>query len=130
MLPTEIAKRLKQLGFNEECLAYYSNEHFYLLGDQGIKQSSWDRTNKIRSENCISAPLWQQAIDWLRESKNIHLCYNPHFTTSGTVAGYMFDVYSFSDLLGRQESERTINGVTYQQAREQAILKALELISK
>ena len=59
----EIALALKELGFDEECLAYFNNDKYRDLictcengmdGDFTIHHYSGD----------VNAPLWQQVIDW------------------------------------------------------------------
>jgi len=71
----EIAKRLKELGFNESCLGYF---------DKDSQEFIWSVGGTVNHEdgdeleyNCISAPLWQQAIDWLREKHNIEVIIQP-----------------------------------------------------
>jgi hypothetical protein len=52
-VPYEIALKLKELGFNEECLGLYKDEKFYY----DYETFQWNSFN-----NCVKAPLWQQAI--------------------------------------------------------------------
>jgi hypothetical protein len=70
-IPYEEALALKELGFDESCMAiYYSKD----------KSFSWhhhkDHTNDEpildSGEFNISAPLYQQAFRWFREKYNIH----------------------------------------------------------
>ena len=59
----EIALKLKELGFDEECLgAYIPDENNYLEIGGIFKEC----------KSLIKAPLWQQAIDWLN-SKNLYI---------------------------------------------------------
>lgn len=109
----EIAKRLKELGFNEFCLAEYdaSNLEKYVLK---IVQFP------INTENCffsIPCPLWQQSIDWLRTEHNTLVTHDPNLTDD-----FRFDITKNGSLVF------TIIKSSYKQAREAAILKALELI--
>jgi hypothetical protein len=61
----ELALRLKALGFDELCFAYFKDEEFqYPNPYEPFKNSemkSW----------CITAPLYQQAFRWFREKYNI-----------------------------------------------------------
>ncbi len=53
----EIAEKLKELGFNEECFSFYwTDKVFYENVYYGVRGNG---------ESTISAPLWQQAIDWI-----------------------------------------------------------------
>ena len=101
----EIALKLKELGFDEEVCALYRHERLYpILG--------FEKINSIK-QSVIAAPLWQQVIDWLREKRDIHL-YLPKSVYGGYV--YVVDA-KYSDTIY----------ANFYEAREQAILKAIEL---
>ncbi|MGV8961885.1 MAG: hypothetical protein ACOH2V_00700 [Candidatus Saccharimonadaceae bacterium] len=69
----EIAKKLKELGFDEECLAYYHNDNeditdnnFYLFDYFNTIGITTTQLKSNKGMECfIAAPLWQQIIDWL-----------------------------------------------------------------
>ena len=59
-VPYELAVKLKELGFDEECFGYYRiDEKFVALTNY--------HENYNDSDSRISAPLWQQAFDWFRD---------------------------------------------------------------
>jgi len=58
----EQALALKELGFNEPCLAFRDFGYSLEIGDI-TKNSSW-------SSEIISVPLYQQAFRWFREKHN------------------------------------------------------------
>ena len=66
-VPYELAIRLKELGFNEECLRHYEND------DEALYESSSYLKNSDLTEYETSAPLWQQAFDWFVENRNVHV---------------------------------------------------------
>ncbi len=120
----EIAKRLKELGFNEWCLAAYYEQKDkapsfgyspYLDSEPG-KQEYLNNDYKGQ----VAAPLYQQVIDWIREKHDIHyhvrpvneIHPNPQFL--GYVTGFE----------GSEYYEK------YEKAREAAILNSIDLISK
>ena len=118
----EIALALKELGFDEECFGYYSEQHdktkiLYLYQEE-------DYFDEIRLE----APLWQQIIDWLRETYKINILIVPIYS-SENLKGYVFN---FGLITMDNLSEVFKNGKfeTFYKAREQAILKAVELCQK
>ena len=115
----EIALALKELGFDEECFGLYKNE--ILLRDYETFQ--WNEFL-----NCIKAPLWQQVIDWLRETYKINILIAPIYS-SENLKGYVFN---FGLITMDNLSEVFKNGKfeTFYKAREQAILKAVELCQK
>ena len=65
-IPYEQALELKELGFNENCLAFYNFEERLMPIDT-------DFTNfRELSDDLIKAPLYQQAFRWFREKHNIY----------------------------------------------------------
>ena len=74
----EIALKLKELGFDEECLAWFDeNKEIQIAPDVYKKWTSKPLTNlniiKVFNIDCITAPLYQQVTDWIREKHNIHI---------------------------------------------------------
>ena len=124
----EIALALKELGFDEECLVYFNNDKYRDLictcengmdGDFIVHHYSGD----------VNAPLWQQVIDWF-DNKNIiigidinpgtlfyrvHLYKRYYHNPGRLVIGEYFLSGEFNNFISKEE------------AREQAILKAIEL---
>lgn len=58
----EIAKKLKDLGFNEPCIGWFSEMGLLKIYDYQISVSSYTK-----------APLWQQAEEWLFKQYNIFI---------------------------------------------------------
>jgi hypothetical protein len=101
----EIAKRLKKLGFNEQCFGLIKPDNNLIIEDQYLYITNID----VHNENC-AAPLWQQAIDWLREKHNLIVWFDPN---------------------GREWALLTQKNVSYypsEGTRQAAIEKALTLI--
>ena len=128
----EIALKLKELGFDEPCLACFTDGeiHFekpnYLLSQQ--------KANYIfKFRNTILAPLWQQVIDWFRDKyhTNIEINRFPNISKWG------FIVTDMTIIPKQQTRKENINMSLkvadvrrfdeYFECREQAILKAIEL---
>jgi len=63
----EIAIILKEKGFNEDCLGVYIDKELTI----GLPETTLNVITKyydiLEKEEYLLAPLWQQAIDWLRE---------------------------------------------------------------
>lgn len=82
-----IAKKLKEKGFKEKCLAYYDVEDNVGLlyntqySDEALPCQYTDllqchntgeaETQPDDSENCVDAPTISQVLKWLREEKKI-----------------------------------------------------------
>jgi hypothetical protein len=68
-VPYELAVKLKQLGFNEECIAYYDlrNDLEFYGGDN------------LKDTHCVqlNTPLFQQAFRWFRE-KGFFVSFSTH----------------------------------------------------
>lgn len=111
----EIAKRLKELGFNDNCIGWFTENGLLKIYDYQIKVSSYTK-----------APLWQQAIDWLRTKHKIDVSYHPEASTNTLCAWWVCRyIAGMTRLVEAFDAENK-----YQQAREAAITKAMELISK
>lgn len=140
----ELAKKLKELGFNEPCFKYYGISSKALFDMAKGKETVNNEQFKNDPEDVwCSAPLWQQAIDWLR-AKGIHITIQPIIGAKIKSTGSTFLKNSIdADFIVTNEweisfenckpntPEKTFNGFcksTYEQAREAAILKTLELI--
>ena len=106
----EIALAMKELGFDEECLGYYRNDSksLFIGEDSRVQKDS------------IQSPLLQQCIDWFREKHNLHIAIKTEY--NGT---FIITIYNMNRPQKANQSFYQYN--TYQEAREQAILKAIEL---
>ena len=112
----EIALAMKELGFNEPCFGYFDkNENLeWFAGNIGV--AHWNLPN---IDN-ISAPLWQQVIDWFIEKYQLHI-YIDFYDT------YTFAIKCEKDKYYNRFGSCEMELKTYNEAREQAILKAIEL---
>ena len=122
----EIASKLKELDFDEECIAWYylpanaTNKNDYIL--------ALDSETPENQIVYIKAPLWQQVIDWFREKHKIDIYPEPTYS----LTEYSFKVITVQGKSKRQEYWGSMSKVykSYEKARENAVLKAIELISK
>ena len=119
----DIALKLKELGFDEQCIAYYVDSQDRLIFDiTGVNNFTKTNYSSTLGKHCQAAPLWQQVIDFFRDVYGIHidldyaLGWGYGFIPVGTTLNY--DWSHFED--GHYW--------TYYEAREQALLKAIELI--
>lgn len=109
----EIASKLKELGFDEPCLAFYDEQYDDFLtelsilgGPKGCKNSDKWLINPTN----FAAPLWQQVIDFLWNKYHIIITRNPE------------SVYNFNSWIIKGD----INTYTL----DEVILKAIELCKK
>lgn len=117
----EIALRLKELGFDEECFGYYTEQHdgsYFLCVYQEEEEFS-----KIR----IGAPLWQQVIDWFYD-KGIFIIISMDITSM-----WIYQVGPGFPPMEKIIPQWIASDYVYNnpnEAREQAILKVIELCQK
>ena len=117
----EIALKLKELGFDEDCINFYS---FYPNIGWSLSLLGVTNEDVVEQMVChhnikgIKAPLWQQVIDWFREKHKIRVCNLVNIYIEAT-----FIIYHSTDV-------EVIDGNDFYKTREQAILKAIELCKK
>ena len=74
-VPYELAVKLKEKGFDYECIGYWWNKDW--LRDTNKKVKEVHHLSLPRNHNQfpsrISSVLYQQVIDWFREKHNLHL---------------------------------------------------------
>jgi len=128
----EIALALKELGFDEECFAFYLFDKQLQLSCAVYNTNSYWEDSKLRD---ISAPLWQQVIDWFRVKYN----YDIHITfkhQEGVIIDGLNSVYYDIEIyyLTGGDALKAYNfskiSDSYYYAREYGILTAIKLINK
>jgi len=117
-VPYKIALELKEKGFNEPCLGFFKEEKFHTCFSFAYNQEEAEKFYKA-----ISAPLYQQVMDWFREKHNIHLAVDFEYLTN------KYDVMFQEKTKGRWERyTRYYASVTYNEALNKGIEEALKLI--
>lgn len=122
----EIALKLKELGFDEECLCTYGieNKSFQrnpsnnMAGEEIEEPYTWK--NSLIHQSVMTAPLWQQVIDWFREKKNLNI--EIRLNQDG---GYQYNICDVRTPMITLIKIKKIK--SFDEAREQAILKAFVL---
>jgi len=130
----EIALKLKELGFDEPCLAIFegkdiSQSHW----DHSISQARISRIYGTKAAKAILAPLWQQCIDWFREKHHYHIDVTFREVKGKKVEGInsvYFDIEIYHLFGGDAWKTYSFNQISddFYYTREQAILRAIELI--
>lgn len=121
----EIALKFKELGFNDPCLGIYVSSfhkpNYYLTIEQELNWKPYNWRNKNYNNGICTAPLWQQAIDWLRKRHNMWIVISKKYE-------HFDNEIDFYVLPNRGDSFYKDEFRSYRKAREQAILKALEIV--
>lgn len=69
-IPYELALKLRDLGFKEECFGYYvGKDKTVFLLDNVVTKTDFNLTSKIT----FRAPLWQQAFKWIMTEKGYYV---------------------------------------------------------
>ena len=81
-IPYEQALELKELGFIDDCIAWYSDERTLSFDIDSYNKNFYSNV-EMHKEEC-SAPLYQQAFRWFREKYNLfHSVYPIGISTGG-----------------------------------------------
>lgn len=118
-VPYELALKLKELGFNEKCFGWWSYINgttasfygYHCTNSELIELNSFNK-------NC-TAPLWQQAFDWFRESYG--LCNFINHSGGGYCSGW-------EDLGNNEHGFGNYN--TYEEARLECLKKLIKIVKK
>lgn len=130
-IPYELALKLKELGFDEECFGVYVNGNFEPR--YRSKNSKFNPNGKLdkRDLEFCTALLWGQAFDWFREEKGLLNHLTTHLNTWGedssleTSFGYriMIDKDGWKCDVWEQLSRYE----TYEEARQACLEKLITL---
>lgn len=117
-IPYELAIKLKELGFDENCLAYFKDDEFKIPNPhepfRNSEMKAW----------FVSAPLYQQGFDWFREKYGF-ICEPKKYID------WYFDIEIIVN--GKAETDWVENTATfenYEEARQSCLEKLIELASK
>lgn len=121
----EIAKLLKEKGFNWECIGYYvdsePNKLYYSF--LGEVNSTWE-------PRCCSAPTFQMVMKWLRGVHKLHITISPYLEEE-PILDEPIPNFKYSHYICKENEfwdvAAPVTGFdTYEQAAEDAILFCLE----
>lgn len=116
----EIAKKLKEKGFKEQCLAYYTKDSgFYYNTSYGSDvENAFKSFNSRPNHICgkrIDAPTISQVLKWLREEKKLFIEISCNYT----------DYFPTVRLLDSRQTDYIRGDVVYS-TYEQAALAGIE----
>lgn len=122
---SEIAKLLKEKGFNEPC------EKCIDINTKRTKYCDYDHicvSNDALSSELISYPTLYEVIKWLREKHNIYIFPTPYLSKDiDETSKYIVEIYKFEDEEWRH-TNYLYKFVTYEEALNAGILEALNTI--
>ena len=118
LVPIEIAKELKAIGFVVPCSFYYDEKLLKISPwhDEEFVVTNW---NDKLFRYCVSIPTWEQVFQWFR-SKGYHGVIAVG-DESGELNEYSYGIDYLNELSSDFEQD---SHLTYEEARE-ALVKAL-----
>lgn len=109
-VPYELAVKLRELGYDELCLAEY-----YGGGVSMLPSGDPLRNSEIKIPWFATAPLWQQAFDWFRKEINFESA------ILSNNYGYYFII-----VLSDRKTLKSVSISKYEDCREACLRKLIE----
>jgi len=122
----EIALKLKELGFNEECLLVYNSYKVLKHIISGTNPDIDDYISFNKYDDRLPAPLWQQAIEWFREKHSLHISIYP---VLNHWEGDVRDC-NLSNKVHTTKHNHEMLAKTYHSIRNILVLKAIEILTE
>lgn len=134
-----IALRLKELGFDKSCLAFWDCKnpdeiHFNILRDGSGDYKPFLKNDRLQ---WFGAPLYSQAVSYLL--KKYQLFIEIELTDTTTSYYFTYNIVNSKDRdycdedftdSAKRTCDYKLRYKSYEEAREQAILKCIELCQK
>ena len=121
----EIAKKLKEKGFNEQCLGYYTTDdilYFNFTHRPGVTYRDCYLSHNLMPQNSVSgkffdAPTISQILKWLRNEKGIHIticvCGDGWFYEVIHISSGKSLIEDYEDDVIQSYEDATIAGIEY-----------------
>jgi len=119
-IPYKQALELKELGFDEPCMAFYEpgNKEVKVVG---VNQRYNDPSLLTVTDFC--APLYQQAFRWFREK------YGIMYTVHNNIENWKNTFHgAYSKINSNYESDYTDDYTTYEEAELACLKKLIEIV--
>ena len=117
----EVAKLLKEAGFDWNCYKLYEREYERDGIVQAVTSANWNSSLKYYSASTLDV-----VQRWLREIKCIHLYVRPILDERKYVVTVVVDDLTWGQVNDNTGTAKRFN--TYEEAQESGIKKALEII--
>jgi len=133
----EQALELKQLGFDEPCLAFYGINGDYLLGIDEVRFdnfNNYDYNSRSNDSSSCSAPLYSQAFRWFREKYDIHYSIDKECSQHDKKWGYNWSLYNYTGIFNEYLTSHPDAPAgewvyeTYEEAELACLKKLIEIV--
>ena len=129
LVPLNIAKELKDIGFDTPCSFYY-DELLLKISPYHDEEFSTTNWNDKLFRYCVSLPTWEQVFQWFREKKiygNVNQEWEYGRYNSPKRLNYF---YVINDCRKKDinKTEAIVNGGfdNYEEAREELVIKLIQ----
>lgn len=126
----EESLKLKELGFDDECIATYWADKLYVHGIQSLETVKGSGLhNRNLPDRVITAPLYCQAFEWFRNTKMLK-GYPTHAESNGTYK-YVIWKWNHDNLLGKWEYITHVGTYnTYEEAQLKCLQELIKIVSE
>ena len=123
-VPYQPSLELKELGFDEPCLAFYNGRFLQ------SKEYDFDEGTSRDIGLCCKSPLYQQAFRWFREKYDIQVSIQ-HWCKDSKVREYYYNIeYTYNNTRHGTSSiaEHRYNMFNYEEAELECLIKLIEIV--
>jgi hypothetical protein len=115
-IPYEQALELKELGFDETCLAWHNSGRLFIDNYNAIN-------SKMDFDYCCALPLYQQAFRWFRDK------YGIMYTVHNNIENWKNNFHgAYSKINSNYESDYTDDYATYEEAELECLKKLIKIV--
>lgn len=117
----EVAKLLKEKGFNEPCFSQYTKT--------GSIWNCQAPENFNESEGCYSRPSLYEAQKWLRK-QGVFIVITPRYTDKYQIIEYEYRIIQYTDLIDKNRKGKLCYVVyeSFEECLNEGILESLKFI--
>ncbi len=128
-VPYELALLAKEKGFNDPCFGYYYKDNIEVKHFEWIeseKYGDWEPNfliNNKEKDFFLSAPIYQQLVDWFREKHDIEI-----IVLSDDLVNRKFFEFSIYKLWSQDQLKHDSSFLTYYEALNKALTEVSHLL--
>lgn len=121
-VPYDLAIKLKELGFDEQCFGYWTRPVILRLKNIEDVIINFEYVEFVcQSDDSCLAPLWQQAFDWFRERHRL-------LVIPINYIEWYFEIHEIGLLAETVFIEDSETAPTYNAALPKALEKLIEIV--
>jgi hypothetical protein len=120
-VPYTLAVELKELGFDELCMAQWNDSN----GFDGFGGNY--RNSHFTYPDQVAAPLYQQAFSFFRDKYNLDVTFRKmDYGPESQFTGYYFSIYKGNELIDIHGADK--KGKLYEDSELECLKKLIEIV--